>query len=138
MDLKVVLDEDAIMPERAHDTDAGLDFFTPFTVTVPKHGFKFIDTGVHVQLPRGTRGHICSKSGLSRNFGLFCDGTVDEGYTGTIGVTVMNISDVPRTFIRGDKICQMVIEPVLYPKPVRVNEISGGERGDNGYGSTGR
>lgn len=136
--IRVVLDESAIMPERAHELDAGLDLFTPVDFVVPAHGYAFVDTGVHVELPWGTDGHIRSKSGLNRDFGITADGTVDEGYTGTVGVTLHNDGDEDHHFVRGNKIAQMVIEDIRCPTPVQVSKISGGTRGDDGFGSTGR
>jgi dUTP pyrophosphatase len=136
--MKIQLDENAIMPDRAHPTDAGLDLFTPVDVVVPAHGYVFVDTGVHVELPAGTRGHICSKSGLNRYCGITADGTVDVGYTGTIGVTLHNDDDEPLEFKRGDKIAQMVVDLILCPPIQVVDKIDGGERGDDGYGSTGK
>lgn len=135
--IRVVLDDDAIMPERAHELDAGLDLFTPTDCVVPAHGFLFVDTGVHVELPWSTDGHIRSKSGLNRKFGITADGTVDEGYTGTIGVTLHNDGDEDHHFTRGNKIAQLVVEDIRRPYPIQVSRISGGPRGDNGYGSTG-
>lgn len=135
--LRVVLDDDAIMPERAHDTDAGLDLFTPYDFVVPAHGFAFCDTGVRVEIPPCTDGHIRSKSGLNRKFGITADGTVDEGYTGTVGVTLHNDGDEDHEFQRGQKIAQLVIELIARPTPIHVSSISGSDRGDNGYGSTG-
>lgn len=135
--MRVVLDDDAIMPERAHELDAGLDLFTPVDFTVPAHGFAFVDTGVHVELPWSTCGHVCSKSGLNRNFGITADGTVDEGYTGPIGVTLHNDGDEDYHFVRGNKVAQLVVEEIRRPMPIQVSEIGGGLRGDNGYGSTG-
>ena len=136
--INVSLDEGAIMPTRAHLADAGLDFMTPVDFVVPAHGYAFCDTGVHVELPSSTCGHICSKSGLNRNHGITADGTVDEGYTGTIGITVHNDGDEDFQFRRGDKVAQMVIECILRPIPILVEKVDGGDRGDNGYGSTGR
>lgn len=136
--INVQLDKGAFLPVRAHATDAGLDLFTPVDFTVPAHGFAFVDTGVHMQIPKYTRGHVCSKSGLNRKFGLTADGTVDEGYTGTIGVTVHSSNDQDYTFHRGDKIAQIVFDEVRYDTPRLVDKITGGDRGDDGYGSTGR
>lgn len=138
MIIRIALDENAIMPERAHATDAGLDFFTPIDFVVPAHGYAFVDTGVHAEIPFGTDGHIRSKSGLNRFHGITADGTVDCGYTGTIGVTLHNSDDKDYRFSKGDKIAQLVIEEIRYPKTVLVSEIRGGERNDDGYGSTGR
>ena len=136
--MRVALDENAIMPTRAHRLDAGLDLFTPVDVTVPAHGRAFVDTGVHVELPMGTCGHVRSKSGLNRNHGLTADGTIDEGYTGSIGVTVHNGSDDDYVFSCGDKVAQLVIELIDRPTPILVSEIRGGSRGEDGFGSTGR
>lgn len=136
--VSVSLDEGAMMPSRAHDTDAGIDLRTPIDVTVPAHGFEFVDTGIHIELPRNTDGHVRSKSGLNRWAGITADGTIDEGYTGSIGVTLHNDSDDDYSFECGDKIAQVVIERIVRPTPVLVCEISGGDRGDDGYGSTGK
>lgn len=135
--MRVSLDDDAILPERAHDIDAGLDLFTPIDFVVPAHGFAFVDTGVHIELPQGTDGHIRSKSGLNRNFGITADGTIDEGYTGSIGVTLHNSGDQDYEFKCGNKVAQLVVEEIRRPKLILVSMINGGDRGDNGYGSTG-
>ena len=136
--VNVQLDDGAIMPDRAHDTDAGLDLFASCDFIVPAHGYAFHDTGVHIEIPPCTDGHVRSKSGLNRYYGITADGTIDEGYTGTVGVTLHNSSDKPYQFRRGNKIAQLVIEKIFRPMPVEVLEISGGDRGDGGYGSTGR
>jgi dUTP pyrophosphatase len=137
MKMNIQLDDGAIMPVRAHDTDAGIDLFTPVDFVVPAHGYAFVDTGVHVEIPRGTDGHVRSKSGLNRKSGITADGTIDEGYTGTIGVTLHNSGDNDYYFVRGNKVAQLVIEKIFTPKLVVVRQVSGGDRGDDGYGSTG-
>jgi dUTP pyrophosphatase len=137
-EISVELDDDAIMPKRVYSTDAGLDLFAREDFVVPAHGYAFHKTGVHVQIPKGTDGHVRSKSGLNRFHGITADGTIDEGYTDSIGVTLHNSGDDDYQFRRGDKIAQLVIEIIVRPKPVQVDRISGGERGDNGFGSTGR
>lgn len=135
--ISVSLDNGALMPIRAHAQDAGLDLLTPVDFVVPAHGFAFVDTGVHMEIPHGTDGHVRSKSGLNRKFGITADGTVDEGYTGTVGVTLHNDGNEDHVFTRGQKIAQIVIEKIDRPTPALVCKISGGERGDAGYGSTG-
>lgn len=136
--MNVALDDIAIMPERAHDLDAGIDLFTPINFIVPAHSYSFVDTGVHIELPYGSAGHVRSKSGLSRDHGLFVDGTIDEGYTGSIGVTIFNNSNQDYYFSKGDKIAQLVVEAIFRPGLNLVDEVSGGERGNNGFGSTGK
>lgn len=136
--INIQLEDGAIMPDRAHDTDAGLDLFTPCDFVVPAHSYAFLDTGVHIEIPPCTDGHVRSKSGLNRYHGITADGTVDEGYTGTIGVTLHNSGTEDYCFRRGDKIAQVIIEKIVRPMPIEVAEISGGDRGNDGYGSTGR
>lgn len=140
--MKVKLDKNAIMPTRAHDDDAGLDVMTPIDMFVPAHSFVFIDTGVHVEAPKGTDVHIRSKSGLNRKHGLTADGTIDRGYTGTVGVTVHNDSDNPYQFYRGDKIAQLVVEYICIPELELIDDERDmygiGLRGSDGYGSSGR
>lgn len=135
--MKIMLDKGAIMPIRAHVTDAGIDLMTPVDFFVPAHGYAFVDTGLHVQLPPNTRGHVCSKSGLNKNHGITTDGTIDEGYTGSIGVTLHNDNNLPYMFKAGQKIAQLVVEPILRPELVLAQSLDESERGENGFGSTG-
>ena len=136
--LRVKLDEGAFMPERAHELDAGLDLRSPVERVIAPYNSETIHTGVHVQLPPGTVGMLKSKSGLNIKHGITSEGVIDEGYTGEIVVKVYNNGHNSFHISRGDKISQLVILPVLRPTPVQVDKIEGGERGNNGFGSTGR
>ena len=145
--MPVVLDENAFMPHRAHDADAGLDLFSPEDAVVPARGSVEIDTGVHIDLPTIDFGHslvlytvgiLKSKSGLNFKHGITSNGTIDVGYTGSIRVKLYNNSDVDYHIRRKDKITQLVIMPVLTPKIVHVDTLGATERGDGGFGSTGR
>lgn len=137
-ELPVKVDDAGYLPERAHPEDAGLDLFTPYATTVPALGSTVIDTGVHVELPKGTAGILMSKSGLNVKRGLTSTGLIDEGYTGSIKVKLYNHTATAVPLPIGSKVSQLVIVPVLRPVPVEVEEIDGGERGDNGFGSTGK
>lgn len=136
--MKVKLDPGAYLPERAHDTDAGLDLRTPVDAYIRAGGSTVIDTGVHIQLPPGTVGMLKSKSGLNTKDGIVSEGVIDEGYTGSIKVKLYNHGPDAKSFARGDKVTQLVVLPVLYVNVEQTEEIQGGPRGDNGYGSTGR
>lgn len=137
--MRVVLDEGCFIPLRAHSGDAGLDLRTPRDVYIESKGSAIIDTGVHIELPPMTVGEIKSKSGLNFKHGLTVPtGTVDYGYTGSIQVKVYNHSNQPYTFKRGDKIAQLVICPILLPELEVVDKLDDADRGDNGFGSTGR
>lgn len=137
MELRVKLEDGARLPDRAHPTDAGVDIFAPHDVTIPARGSEVVDTGVHVQLPPGTVGMLKSKSGLNVRRGIVGEGVIDEGYTGSVVVKLYNLGDDSVTVARGAKLIQLVVLPVAYPTVVEVGEISGGPRGDAGFGSTG-
>lgn len=126
------------MPVREHKDDAGADLRTPYGVTLWPGEFKTIDTGVHVEVPEGYMVEVRSKSGLMKNMGVFTDGTVDKGFSGSIGVILFNHSTWIRKFKAGDKIAQIVFTKIGIPDFEQVDRITGGERGDAGFGSTGR
>lgn len=136
--MRVKLDKGAYMPERAYTTDAGADLKTPYGFTLWHNEKKVIDTGVHIEIPAGFVGMVKSKSGLMCNCGITTDGTVDAGYTGSIRVWLKNNSHYAKVFKPGDKIAQLVILPIITPDFEQVDEITGGERQANGFGSTGK
>lgn len=138
MYVRVQLDEGAFIPERAYPTDAGADLRTPKRVLLPAHEHVTIDTGVHVEIPAGYVGMVKSKSGLMVHDGIVTDGTIDSGYTSSIRVCLFNHSHKYKMFEPGDKIAQLVIIPIKTPKFERCKKIFGGERGDQGFGSTGK
>lgn len=138
MNLKVMLDEGAYMPERAHAADAGYDLRTPVNVQIAARRGATIDTKVHVMIPKGYAGFIKSKSGLLSRNNIRVDGVVDAGYTGTIKVMMFNDGLLDKTFRVGDKIAQLVILPIETPELEEVSSLEETERGDNGFGSSGR
>lgn len=136
--MKVKLDKGAYMPERAHSTDAGADLRTPHDVTIMPKSSVVIDTGVHIELPPNTVGMLKSKSGLNVKHGITSEGVIDVGYTGSIAVKLYNHSDKPCELKAGDKITQLVVMPILLPSFELVEGLEKTERGDNGFGSSGR
>lgn len=136
--MKIKLDENAFMPIRAFETDAGLDLRSPIHALVEARGSVKIDTGVHIELPKGTTGFLKSKSGLNVNHGITSEGVIDVGYTGSIKVKLYNHTDQHYYVKKGDKISQLVIIPILTPELELVDELDNTERGEGGFGSTGR
>lgn len=158
-EINVLLDEGAEMPTQAHSTDAGFDIYAKEDFVVPpckmewekpnlpyapieirgvSVGCASHDTGVHIEIPKGYAGNIESKSGLNVRHGLTCQGLIDCGYTGSIVVKLFNHTDKAHYFNKGDKIAQLVIRPILTPKLKLVTELEETERGNGGFGSTGR
>lgn len=150
--MKVKLDEGAYMPKRAHELDAGYDLFAPKDFVVPARrpalasgigtvileGAARIDTGVHMEIPAGYVGFLKSKSGLNVKSGLTSEGVIDSGYTGSIVVKLYNNSSNDYEIQKGDKISQIVLLPVFTAELELVDELSETERGNGGFGSTGR
>ena len=140
--MKIMLDEGAILPTRAHDQDAGLDLYSREDKVIWVNDYDgnsaVFDTGVHIELPPGTFGQLFSKSGLNVNYNIVsCGGTIDEGYTGSIHVKLYNLGKKPYMIRKGQKICQLVIMPCLKPDLEIVEKLEDTERGTGGFGSTG-
>ena len=140
MDLKIKkLNENAKIPSFAHHNDAGMDLFCSEGITIEKDQRVQISTGIALELPDGYVGLVWDKSGLSHNFGLkIVGGVIDAGYRGEIKIGIINLGDSPHTFNTGDKITQLLIQRVEHPEIVEVEELGEADRGDKGFGSTGK
>nr|DAF41014.1 MAG TPA: dUTPase [Caudoviricetes sp.] len=136
--IKIVLEEGATMPAYAHEDDAGMDLISMEMNMIPAHGRETFKTGVHMAIPSGYFGAIRAKSGLLRKHGIICSGTVDCSYTGEIMVTLVNTSSKNYQVFKGDKIAQMILVPYHHAEFVQVEKLDETERGNNGFGSTGR
>lgn len=136
--MRIKLDEGARMPTRAHESDAGLDIYARETQIVCAKDSAIFDTGVHVEIPVGYVGMLKSKSGLNVKHGITSEGVIDAGYTGSIVVKLYNNSGYDYTVNAGDKISQLVILPIITPELEVVDEFVETERGNNGFGSSGK
>lgn len=136
--MKIKLDEGAFVPTRAYDGDGGLDLYAMNDQVVPARGSAIFDTGVHVQLPPFTAGLIVSKSGLNFKHDIQNDGLIDIPYRGSIKIKLYNHGDTDYMVHQGDKISQLVIIDIRIPHLKIVDELDETERGNNGFGSTGR
>lgn len=100
-----------------------------------------VPVGIAVQIPKGYGGFVFARSGLSVKKGLtLCNGVgvIDNDYTGEIKLAMVNISDTDYTVNPGDRIAQLVFLPVELANLVIVDELSQTQRGDRGFGSTGK
>ena len=145
MKLKVKLDEGAKMPTRAHEYDAGLDIYAPESIILYAGNSVEVDTGVHLEIPKGYCGLIKSKSGLLIKHCISGEGVIDHGYVGSIHVKLFNNSKDEKMYFfeKGDKLIQLLIVPIETPELELVENVAdlyGGdtERGDGGFGSTGK
>ena len=134
----VKIDKGAYMPERAHEADAGYDLRSPIKTILCAGEAVVIDTGVHIQIPRGFVGMLKSKSGLNVKHDIVGEGVIDSGYTGSIKVKLYNHGDESYMIEAGDKISQIVFLPIYTPELEIVEDLEETERGDGGFGSSGR
>lgn len=137
-EIEVMLDEGAKMPSFAHTWDGGMDLFANERAVIRPGDWAVIPTGVHLSIPPGYVGLVTSKSGLMSKEGLTCRGTIDPDYTGCIKAIVFNHSQKTYIVEKGDKVTQIVITTCEHPALKRVYKMEATERGDNGFGSTGR
>ena len=134
--MKIKLDEGAIVT-RAHETDAGLDLCAMESGWIFPKCHKIFKTGCHAAIPRNYVGLLTSKSGLMSK-GITSRGTIDSGFTGDIRAVLFNHSWWFKRIRKGQKITQLVIMPIITPVIELVDELEETQRGNNGFGSTGR
>ena len=136
------LDLAAVLPTRAHSGDAGLDLTALHAVSIPRGTHRAVRTGIAVGIPYGHVGDVRPRSGLARRHGLTVlnsPGTIDHGYTGELVVLLANLTGATTaTIAAGDRIAQLVIVPIVVPELHEVDALEHGDRGDAGFGSTGR
>lgn len=141
-EVKIVTINDAKVPEYSHRDDAGFDLRNngeEFTLYSGKTSL--VNTGVKVQIPKGFMLAICSRSGLSGRHGIQVHnspGIVDSGFLGEIRVILFNSTQGDYRVKNGERIAQGVLMPIHQCKFVKVTELGETERGESGFGSTGR
>ena len=137
--MRVKLDEGAFMPTKAHKCDAGLDLMSRESRVVRAHQSAIFHTGVHVEIPEGCAGLLVSKSGLNVRHDITSTGLIDHGYTGEIVVKLDNGGETDYQVNKGDKISQLVVLPLWYDPLIEiVDDLGDTERGNKGFGSSGR
>ena len=136
------LDPDLPVPAYAHPGDAGADLYARTTVHLAPGQRVQIPTGVALALPAGFVAFVMPRSGLAVRHGIGlvnAPGTIDAGYRGEISVVVINTdSDQPVTIERGDRIAQLVVQPMWQARFHEVDALPGSHRGAGGFGSSGR
>jgi len=132
------LHPDAIVPKRAHDSDAGMDVYTIEDIRIPARGDMITGLGLACKFPKGHALLVYNKSGRATKLKLDKGAEViDAGYRGEIHVHLFNHSDVNVVIRKGEKIAQLILVPIWAGQPVEVEELDETERGDGGFGSSG-
>jgi dUTP pyrophosphatase len=136
------LNDDAVLPTRAHVGDAGLDLYACESAHIGPGERWSIGTGVAVEIPEGHAGLVLPRSGLAKKHGITlvnAPGLIDAGYRGELRVLLLNTD--PADIFRvapGDRIAQLVISPIVLAEPVEAVALAESARGEGGFGSSGR
>ncbi len=128
---------DAKLPVRAHATDAGLDIFALEETVIAPNKWQLVRTGIKIALPEATVGLIWDKSGLAAKGLTLLAGVIDEGYRGEILINVLNLNTEDYKVEAGQKIAQLLVQPITYPEIIEAEIDEFTERGEQGHGSTG-
>ena len=143
MDLPVAkLTDNAVLPTRAHEGDAGLDLYACEAAHIGPGERWSVGTGVAVEIPAGHAGLVLPRSGLARDHGISlvnAPGLIDAGYRGELRVLLLN-NDPAEVFRieAGDRIAQLVLVPVVIAAVLEAPALAESARGEGGFGSSGR
>lgn len=127
------------LPTYANSGDAGMDVYTPEAFSLEPGERKFVPVGFGVQIPDGYVLLAWGKSSLAAKAGIeTMGGVIDSGYRGEIFIGLVNLSNVSYAFEAGDKIAQLLLQQVARPEIIEVQDLENSDRGDGGFGSTGK
>jgi dUTP pyrophosphatase len=134
--------EDIPLPRYMTDRSSGMDIHAAVgeETIIPQGGIKAVPTGIAVSIPEGYEAQIRPRSGLAVNSGITlinAPGTVDADYRGEIRILLINLGREPYAVRRGDRIAQMVIQPVCRVEWNEVESLDPTQRGGGGFGHTG-
>jgi dUTP pyrophosphatase len=136
------LDTDLGLPDYAHAGDAGLDLVARVAVRIEPGERSLVPTGIAIAMPDGYAAFVHPRSGLAIKKGITvvnAPGTIDAGYRGEIAVALVNLDPLEAVEIqRGDRIAQLIFQEVAKIRWIQVDHLPGSDRGQGGFGSTGR
>ena len=141
MQVKIkLLTQSASVPVRKSNDAAAYDLFSGETLGLPPNMVTAVKTGIALEIPRGWKGEIYSRSGLSLKGLVVANqpGKIDSDYRGPIKILLHNYTSSYIAITRGDRIAQLEINPVYDVDFVKVDELSKTDRGEGGFGSTGK
>lgn len=130
---------DAKIPTYAHPGDAGLDLYACEDIIIEPGKRHAVSLGFALEIPHGFVARILDRSGLAIKNGIHClAGVVDAGYRGEYKVIMINLGEEAYTVEKGDRVAQMLIQPVEICDIEEVEELSNSERGEGGFGASGK
>lgn len=134
------ISKDAVIPEKAHKSDAGLDLYSVEDKVIKPGKFGIVKTGLKMSMPNNYEAQIRPRSGLAAKKGvtvLNTPGTVDAGYRGEVGIILINHSDSEFKIQKADRVAQMVISKLSRFSIKEVSNLVKSDRDEGGFGSTG-
>lgn len=139
MNLNIKLMPGGKCPLYMSEGAAGMDCYASHPAVVPAHGRVLIELGFAIALPAGYEAQIRPRSGMALREGVFAVlGTVDADYRGEVKALLVNTTEFQLRVEAGDRICQMVISPVVHALLIEVDSLDDTLRGTAGFGSSGR
>lgn len=132
------LHPDAKIPSYAHPGDAGMDVFALESLTLTPGERGLVRTGISLEFPEGYVLLVWDKSGISTKHGIkTLAGVIDSGYRGEIQIGVVNLGQEAFTFEKGNKVAQILVQPIVNAEIQEVEYLADSSRGEDGFGSTG-
>ncbi|KAJ6739563.1 DEOXYURIDINE 5'-TRIPHOSPHATE NUCLEOTIDOHYDROLASE [Salix koriyanagi] len=132
------LSENAVLPSRGSRLSAGYDLSSASVAKVPARGKALIPTDLSIAIPEGTYARVAPRSGLTWKHSIDVGaGVIDADYRGPVGVILFNHSDVDFEIKVGDRIAQLIVEKIVTPDVMEVEDLDATVRGAGGFGSTG-
>ncbi|XP_058703161.1 deoxyuridine 5'-triphosphate nucleotidohydrolase, mitochondrial isoform X1 [Poecile atricapillus] len=133
------LSENAFTPSRGSPRAAGYDLYSAYDCVIPPMEKAVVKTDIQIALPSGCYGRVAPRSGLAaKHFIDVGAGVIDEDYRGNIGVVLFNFGKEMFEVKKGDRIAQLICERIYYPELEEVETLDDTERGEGGFGSTGK
>ncbi|KAL6215892.1 hypothetical protein ACLB2K_015318 [Fragaria x ananassa] len=132
------LSEKAVLPSRGSPLSAGYDLSSATEMKIPARGKALVPTDLSIAVPEGTYARVAPRSGLALKHSIDVGaGVIDADYRGSVGVILFNHSDVDFEVKVGDRIAQLIIEKIITPDVMEVEDLDCTVRGEGGFGSTG-
>lgn len=130
---------DAKIPKFAYAEDAGMDVYACEDTILQPGGHAWIATGLKLAIPAGHAGLVWDKSGIAGTYRIkTLGGVIDTNYRGELKVALVNLGEKSYEVKRGEKIAQLLIQPVTHPDIIEVDLLEETDRGEGGFGSTGK
>lgn len=132
------LNPEAIIPSYAHEGDAGLDLYSVEDVIIKPYERFAVPTGLAIELPSGYVSLIWDKSGIAIKHGIkTMGGVIEHTYRGEYKIILFNSSNIPYEIKKGEKIAQLLIQPIITAEIEETAELTQTKRAEGGFGSTG-